>query len=256
MSNQELKGKPGERDLEQWAKETDKGKHIFVWKHFMAGKEFQGWELLKSISEPLQDDLLMHTYMWSNTQNNEQLVKINILESTSWRQSQKNLLSFFDNFEAPSLDRAETKDINVGDIAFVGFGEIVQAITFSRANMLARVQSVGDEGLPVTEITAQLDRFFGERPAPSKEGVRPEFEHFEASSNTTAINEAITLSVEAIDPLKRDLWYKFIASGGELAVEDEQLRFQSNKEGKFEITAYAITEEGFAEGSTITVNVE
>jgi hypothetical protein len=59
---------------------------------------------------------------------------------------------------APSLPRAEEKDIHVGHIAFAGHGTIQTAVKFVRGNLFIKVESVGTTQADVKELAEEIDR--------------------------------------------------------------------------------------------------
>src|SRR3990170_5699169 len=133
---------PEERqyDIRKWAKQAEIGKHLLIWKFFMAGKEIPEWALIKAIPEEIQKDKRTITYMW---QRGEELIRVDIIESVSWLRTHEILLEqLTGDYQSPQLPDAASRKIELGDVAYIGFGDIVQSAVFARANMIIRIHSV------------------------------------------------------------------------------------------------------------------
>ena len=58
---------------------------------------------------------------------------------------------------APSLPRAEEKNIHVGHIAFAGHGATQTAVRFVRGNLFIKVESVGPKHADVKDLAEAID---------------------------------------------------------------------------------------------------
>lgn len=247
-------------DIQKWAEQTKVGKHIFIWKYFMRGKEIPGWELVKTIPEQIYKERRIFTYMWQKAETNtEDLAKIDIVESHSWHAAHETLLELLvEEHQALELPvpEATAQKIELGDVAYTGFGETVQSAIFTRANMVVRINSVGKQNVSIIDIADQVDKLFISKPQLSEEGVIPEIELFSSEKMSIKREERVVLDIRAKDPLGRPLWYKFMTEQGEVFVDDEKVWFSSKTLGQPEISLFTINENNFVAGATLSIRVE
>lgn len=244
-------------DIQKWSERTEVGKYIFIWKFFMSGKEIPGWTLVKTIPEQIHDDQRIYTYLWQKVEGDaEELIKIDIVESASWHQAHETLLELLGEHQAPQLPEAVSRKIELGDVAYVGLGETVLYTIFARANMVIRIHGGGMRGVSIVDIAKQVDELFFTKPELSTKGVIPEIESFSSERMVAKTNEIVTFNIKARDPLDRPLWYKFMVNRGELFVRDEKVHFLSKTSGQPEIFLFAINENGFVAGATLSIKVE
>jgi len=220
----------------------------------MAGKEIPEWALIKAIPEEIQKDKRTITYMW---QRGEELIRVDIIESVSWLRTHEILLEqLTGDYQSPQLPDAASRKIELGDVAYIGFGDIVQSAVFARANMIIRIHSVGKQNISVVDIAKQIDELFIAKPRLSEKGVVPEIELFSPERTTIKRGERTALNIRARDPLDRPLWYKFIAEQGEFFVENEKVWFLSEAQGQPKISLFVTNENGFVSGATLSIKVE
>lgn len=258
MANNPEEGRFRQYDIKKWAEQSEVGKHLLIWKFFMAGKEIPEWTLIKALPEEIQKDKRTITYMWQKGKDKgEELISVDVIESVSWRRTHEILLEqLTGDYQAPQLPEAASRKIELGDVAYIGFGETVQSIVFVRANIIIRIHSVGKQNISVVDMAKQMDNLFVTKPEPSEKGVIPEIELF--SSERTAIKrgDRVPLNFKARDPLDRPLWYKFITEQGEFFVEGEKVWFASETRGQPQISLFAINENGCISGSALSIKVE
>ena len=251
---------PEERqyDIRKWAEQAEVGKHLLIWKFFMAGKEIPEWTLIKALPEEIQKDKRTITYMWQKGKGKgEELIRVDIIESVSWRRTHEILLEqLTGDYQAFQLPEAASRKIELGDVAYTGFGETIQSTIFARANMIVRIHSVGKQNVSVVDIAKQVDNLFISKPKPSEKGVIPEIELFSPEKTTTKRGEKVALNIRARDPLDRPLWYKFMAEQGEFFVEDERICFLSGTPGQPKISLFVINENAFVSSATLSIKVE
>ncbi|TAL26639.1 MAG: hypothetical protein EPN94_02820 [Nitrospirae bacterium] len=243
---------------EKWAGKTDMGKRLLIWKFFMVGNEIPEWSLIKAVPEQVREDKKTLTYLWqSKSGKGDELIKIDVVESVSWHRIHEILLQeLTGNYEAFLLPDAASRKIEVGDFAYIGFGEVIQSVIFVRANMLVRVHSVGKKNISVIDIANQIDNIFVTKPRLSEKGVIPEIEVLSSDKGVIKANEKVALNVKARDPIDRPLWYKFIVDHGEIFIKDEKVYFLSEATGQPEISLFAVNENGFVSGATLNIKVE
>lgn len=243
-------------DLERWGEQTDSGKHILIWKFFMGGNEITGWDLVKAIAHDNYDRRSFN-YMWRKADSDaEELIRIDIVECVSWLKSQETLIEHLMELQAPQLPEATSRKIEIGDIAFIGFGGNVQSAMFTRANMVVSIHSVGKQDVSIIDTARKVDELFVSKPQLSEKGVIPEIEAFVSERGVIKRDEIIALDIKAKDPLDRPLWYRFEVDQGELSVKDEKVCFSSKAPGQPEISLFAVNENGFSAGATLRIYVE
>jgi len=244
-------------DTHRWAEQADVGKHIFIWKFFMSGKEIPRWKMIKAIPEQTYQERRISSYLWQRVEGNtENLVRIDIVESSSWPRAQEILSELLLEYQAPRLREASSLRIELGDVALLGLGEPIQSAIFQRANITSRIHSVGKRDVSVVDVAKQTDKLFLTKPQLSEKGVVPEIESFSAETTTAKIDEIVTLNIKARDPLDRRLWYKLMVDQGEFLVRNENLCFSTRAHGQPEISLFAINEDGFVAGTTLSIKIQ
>jgi hypothetical protein len=83
---------------------------------------------------------------------------VTILQNQTVQQAHEELVEELSTSMAPSLPRAEEKDIHVGHIAFAGHGTIQTAVKFVRGNLFVKVESVGTTQADVKELAEAIDK--------------------------------------------------------------------------------------------------
>lgn len=232
-------------------------KQMFIHNYFLAGNEFPEWDLIKQIPIPLADDVKFQSYIWKNVRSEEEeLVRVDIIEAKSWYKAQSSLFRLLESYQAPVLIEASERDIFVGDFAFVGHSEPVRSLLFARANMIIRTTSVGAQDVLVRKFAEYIDSLFTSRPDVTEVGVPPKIEAFAPESLSVKIAQRVSLRVDAKDPLNRRLWYKFFVDRGELYIEDNIVFFRSDESGEPEITLYVLNENQYVDSRKIKLTVE
>jgi hypothetical protein len=247
----------GQYNLQEWAQQIEAGKRIFIWNFFMAGKEIQGWRLLKTIPEQIYEDRRILTYLWQRVEKDaEELIKIEIIESANWHRAHETLVELLGEHQALQIPEAKSKKVELGDIAFVGFGDMIQSVIFTRANLVIRINSIGRKNVSIINESNQMDSLFISKPKPSEKGVIPEIERFSSERELAKINETVALNIKARDPLDRNVWYKFTVNQGEIFVKDKKICFLSEIPGASEINLFVTNENGFVSKADLRINVE
>ena len=220
-------------------------------------EEFPEWELIKTIPEQVYEGGRIDTYVWRKAESDaEELIKIDVVESASWRSAHEILSKLLEGYQAPQLPEAASRKIEIGDVAFVGFGETVQSAIFTRANIVVRIHSVGKQDVSIVVTAKQIDELFVSKPQLSEKGVIPKIETFSSEIRVIGVDEIVPLNIRAKDPLDRPLWYKFMVDQGEVFVRDEKVCFSSTTPGQPEISFFATNENGFVAGTTLSIRVE
>ena len=80
-----------------------------------------------------------------------------VLENQTVEQAHEELAEELSKSMAPSLPRAEEKNIHVGHIAFAGNGATQTAVRFVRGNLFIKVESVGVKPADVKDLAEAID---------------------------------------------------------------------------------------------------
>lgn len=243
--------------LDAWGKRTDIGRRLLLLNFFLAGKEFPGWQLHKTIAGRMATPGRFNTYIWQKADSKEEeLMKIEIAEVSSWRDAHETLLATLEGYELPWFEEAESTYAELGDIAFVRFGSIIPAAIFVRANLMARLHSVGRKDVSVLEPARLMDELFVSEPTAPEHKISPQIEAFSTEQTTVQTNEALQLDIQAADPLGRALWHKLTTDQGELWLQEDAPYFKSAVPGQREIKLYSFNENGGAAAASLKVRVE
>jgi hypothetical protein len=243
-------------DTKRWAEQTRAGRTLFIWNYFMSGTEIPGWRLIKRVPPQVYQGRKILTYLWQRAE--EELIKVDTIQSTSWQGAHEALLDVLEQFQAPELPEARSRQIELGDVSYVGRGELLAAAVMACANMVAGVYSVGSRDVPVIEVARRIDEQFSARPVPSREGMVPRISEFSAERGVARVNEAIALKLGAQDPLERPMWFKLIANRGEFQVreDDQRIYFKSGEPGQIQLLLFATNENGYTAEAPLSIVVE
>jgi hypothetical protein len=101
-----------------------------------------------------------HAYIeyYRSTFDEETRFAVTVLQNQTVQQAHEELVEELSKSMAPSLPRAEEKDIQVGHIAFAGHGTIQTAVKFVRGNLFVKVESVGTRQADVKELAEAIDK--------------------------------------------------------------------------------------------------
>ena len=82
---------------------------------------------------------------------------VTILQNQTVEQAHEELAEELSKSMAPSLPRAEEKNIHVGHIAFAGHGATQTAVRFVRGSLYIKVESVGVKPADVKDLAEAID---------------------------------------------------------------------------------------------------
>jgi hypothetical protein len=83
---------------------------------------------------------------------------VTILQNQTVEQAHEELAEELSKSMAPTLPRAEEKNIHVGHIAFAGHGAMQTAVRFVRGNLFIKVESVGPKHAEVKDLAESIDQ--------------------------------------------------------------------------------------------------
>jgi hypothetical protein len=234
---------PDRYDINKW--QENGMKNLFIWQYFMGGHELAGWQLKEVRPWDISTEKVVQ-YYWENSTDIEQKIKIDIIECRSWLHAQEQLLVLLQQHMHVHLPEAGKKEIRVGDAAYAGDGDEPQHLLFVRANIVAVLNSIGKRRVPVAKAALQLDNLFYDKPLLQVTGVIPVIDNFSIDKQEKKINDrdAALLTIKANDPLRRPLWYKLVASQGEILMQDNKLQVLSVPGEPLQLTLYVSNENG------------
>ena len=243
-------------DTKRWAEQTKAGRTLFIWNYFMSGTEMPGWRLIKRVPPQVYQGQKILTYLWQRAE--EELIKVDTIQSTSWQGAHEALLGVLEQIQAKELPADRSLHIELGDESYVGRGELRATAVMACANMVAGVYSVGSRGVPVIEVAKRIDEQFSARPAPSRERMVPRISEFVAERSVARVNEAIPLKLGAQDPQARPVWFKLMANQGEFQVreDDQRIYFKSGEPGQIQLSLFATNENGYTTEAPLSIVVE
>src|SRR5258708_3077026 len=158
-----------ENDIQEWAAGTTRGRQVFNLNYGMAGAEFKGWELIKTVTMRAEDDVTEKVYLWRNKKDpGHEMVRVEIAERHDWRLAQESLRNHLNHCMRPEIERGTRKVATLGDVNFAGREpqtDIPAAMSFTRGNVSVTISSVGEKTVDVSGMAAIVDRALSEPPA-------------------------------------------------------------------------------------------
>lgn len=234
-------------DIEEWAAETTRGRHIFNYNYRMMGDEIRDWEMINSATMESEPGVTERIYLWQKKGSKGQAsVRISIVELPHWRSAQNLLLNQLRHSMRPNIPKGSGKFAQTGDIRFVGQEEqsgVVATIFFTRGNIFLSVSSVGEKVVDVSGMAKNLDRNFSG--PPKEEEVKKGLVEVLSPKPLSVKEKEKTILIEKLpEPVPRSGWLKIIAPDGELSREDDALFYVSSKAGKKQIGKYVMVQRG------------
>jgi hypothetical protein len=89
-------------------------------------------------------------------------ISVRVIQYESARDAHEGLVDVLEYSMAPRLPRCEERGLDLDDPCFCGYGDPLDFVVFARANVLVRVESIGQEPVAVAEVAAELDRQLAE----------------------------------------------------------------------------------------------
>ncbi len=122
-------------------------------------KNFFNWKLIRK--EPVEierQECKATEYLWKNpTNEKEELVQIRIIECNSFSDAHEAIIDFMMSSSLMKFPSCEEIGIDIGDICFGGYGEILTGIIFARNNVMVYIRSVGKNDISIKEIAENID---------------------------------------------------------------------------------------------------
>lgn len=237
-------------EFEGWRGRNTMAENLLVWRFFLSGSEFIGWEPLRIQSAGTPGGQPGFQSTWKRPGGGpDALLRLDVFECNSRLAAHEFLIQVLGEFESPLLARDGKTD--VGDVAFGIPGG--RSIVFARANLVISVRNAGRELIPVTELARELDHDLASRPKMGATEVVPAIHRFSAGRTEISVSGTVSLELEASDPLGRALWFKFFSSSGKVVLEEGRPVYQPEVPGPQEITVFAINANRGAASLTLEV---
>lgn len=235
----ELPGRSPPFDPDRW---TGRGRGVLIQGLFLAGNELSAWDLVSSRPPLRHRDRRYLSYTWVPKERSEAAVQCDLIECSSARTAHEAVVELLSEHQGPIWTEAEAGVL--GDVGFIPRTARTLSTVLVRANVVIRVVNNERELVDVDEVARSLDDLIVREPEPQREGVVPVVESVRAIRGQVERTERVSLSVEAADPLDRDIWLKYVARGGDLEVVDGEVLFAAAETGTYEVTVYATNPNG------------
>ena len=220
-------------DIKAWAGETTVGRRIFNYNFRMLGREFSGWQLLKSVQMHKDRSLSEMTYLWQRKDAPEQqLVSVNVAELPDWRAAHRHLHRMLEHTMRPDLPRGNSSLLAVGDIEFVARepqSDVPAAVQFTRGNLVVAVSSVGSVTVDVSETAAIVDKILSTPPT-KVPSLRP----LARLRAPRAVQARARVGASLVKNLKKigDTWLNVTVPDGEVKRSGDALVYLTPRPGK------------------------
>jgi hypothetical protein len=232
-------------NIEEWAARTDKGRQVYNYNYHLAGKEFKGWALIRTVVLGEAKEMTGKAYILENLSNpRQEMLRIDIIERHDWRQAQVSLLNNLLESMRPNIPNGTKELAKIGDVNYVGLmpeSDIPIAFSFTRGNIFLSINSVGDKSVDVSVIAHDLDEALATVPAKNKNKDRvrlltPNEVSVKAQKPFVLIKNLRKIATPGI-------WLKIIVPDGELTRKGDDLQYVSAQEGKKQVNIFAINPE-------------
>jgi hypothetical protein len=227
-------------DVEQWAAETVRGRHIYNYQFRLDGGELRGWKLVKTVVLAAGEGVEEKAYLWQSKEVPErELVRIDIAESPDWRSAQKRLLEILSQSMRPDIPRGTGQLMALGDVNFVARepqSDVPAAIAFTLGNVCVAVRSVERRTVDVSEIATRVERALREPPA--KKEIEKKRWREKVVKAAMKAGKPHKLFKNLGQEIQRDTWLKVIAPAGELRRDRKALVFVPGEGGEIEVLYY------------------
>jgi hypothetical protein len=157
MANEDFRNIVKDRhNFSQWAGKAKAFKGPLCKKFLPKIAEIKGLVLEKRRPIPEEKHAVIDYY--HSTDDKDIRFAVTIFEYASVLDAHEGLVDMLSHCMAPVLPRASEKGIKAGDVAFGGHGQLQTDISFTRYNVLVRVESVGPKPASVKELAEKIDK--------------------------------------------------------------------------------------------------
>jgi hypothetical protein len=127
--------------------------------HLPSAEKHDNFQLERRVELP-DDTPGLHAYIeyYKSTSDEGIRFAVTVLQNQTVEQAHEELAEELSKSMAPTLPRAEEKNIHVGHIAFAGHGTTQTAVRFVRGNLFIKVESVGSKQADVKDLAEAIDK--------------------------------------------------------------------------------------------------
>ena len=120
---------------------------------------FEEFSLIKKIeAESTFHSKRATKYMFGTDKDKiDKLIQVILCECDSVSNAHESIIDYFMGSMANKIPRGEEKNVQVGDISFIGYGEKVSTVIFARNNVMVVIQSVGNTDIDIQTFAKKFD---------------------------------------------------------------------------------------------------
>lgn len=234
---------------DEWPPAT--GERLFVADFGFGGRELSGFRLVRASAPPVGPAAGARSVLsvWQAAAADDRdadidaLVLADVVECDSREAAADALLELLGQFQSPLVGRTE----GAGEVAFA-HGE--GALAFLRGNLAVRLMVGGPAVDSVLGAAREFDANLVARPDLGRTRLAPDFVR---PPTADAAKDRVTLDVEVRDLQERPLMLKFFTTSGSIVRVDAKPVFRPDGAGRHAIEVFAITPDGDAARTEMTV---
>jgi hypothetical protein len=227
-----------------WAEPGTPPESLFIWRYVPTRDDLPGYELERIDVIEERDQPALTQSIWRSQTDRYALVESLIAECPDRTSARIALLRTLGQFQAYLELRK-----GLGDVGFAAEGD--GAIVFALANLVVLLRTIDGEPLPVSRSAQNLEHHMRGRPDAGRP-VAPTFNDLAAGAPQA--DGTIPISIEATDPLGRPLWFKMFGQEGEALERNGELAFRPYGPKRWELTVFAINENGASSEKTLSAS--
>jgi hypothetical protein len=223
--------------FEAWSSAGEPPESLFIWKYFLSEGDLPGYRS-ERVDETEAGEGWPRSIrsLWRSQDEPEALLSAFVFEAEGRDSARALLLRALGQFQS-TLQPSE----GIGDVGFAAAGE--GAIVFALANLVIVLRTAGGKPFSMVGVAQRLEGQLRARPEVGGKVV-PDIE--ELALGPERPDGTLPLSLRAVDPLGRPVWFKVFSAGGESLTREGELIFRPYGPGPPELTVFTINENGYA----------
>jgi hypothetical protein len=163
------------------------------------------------------------------------VVSVSVGEHSDGRAARDSLLDILSTSMAPRLPAARERGLDVGEVAYVDFGDPLTWVVFVRGNLLVDVRSIGSDAVAVADIALVLARGLEVTPADTEIDMGPEISSFVLGGSRAARGALVPLGFDYRDRGGERLMVRLISTAGPFSRRDGTLWVQAARTGVHDV---------------------
>lgn len=219
------------------------GESLLVWQFVPMEDGLPGWRSERVRQLPIEGSPPMTRSAWRPAEASEDddvLLMLDTLECADAADARAWLLRVLAGVQSTAIERPA--QAAPGDVAagMPGGG----MLAFTRANLVCVLRNGGRSVRSVIDTAGALDSWVAERPEPGGR-VPPEIRRAEAGQARP--NGEVPIRIDAAEPADRPVWFKLVAPGGQLALDESGPVYRPERAGRpGSVRVYAVGPGGVA----------